>query len=163
MAMKFDNLQNGDIVVWRDAVPDVGRFSYLNIVRILTMSDFGHVSVAWRRPGEILHVEAVIPKVRMSKLPTNANLYAIPINRTVTDSMMSDYFQKQIGLNYSKRDAFYGLIGKIPKEDDRVQCAELTTGFLKSVGIQLSNSYTPSRLVRRLMEQEGVCLHRLIA
>lgn len=163
MAMKIDNLQNGDIIVWRDGVPGVGRLSYLNMVRILTMSDFGHVSVAWRRHNETLHVEAVMPKVRRTRLPVNANLYVLPINKTVTDSMMSDFFDPQIGLEYSVRDAFYGLIGKIPKEDNRIQCAEQATDFLRSIGIHLTDSYTPSRLVRRLMEKEGICLHKLVA
>ena len=162
MAIKYDSLQNGDLIAWHRGPSGSSQFSYLSLVRLFTMFEFGHVSVVWKKNDDIHHVEAVIPKVHRVELPRISGLYALPINRVVTEEHMASFFEKQIGWKYSIRDATYGFLGMIPKEDDRVQCAEQATEFYKSIGIPLTNSYTPSRIVRRLMENENICLQKLI-
>ena len=163
MAVRFNDLRNGDLIVWRNGIQKTGALSYLNVVRILTLSDFGHVSVVWNSNNDIKHIEAAMPKVVHTNLPLKANLYVVPIGREISNDAMSDFFTPQIGWKYSIRDATYGLLGFIPKEDNRVQCAEQATDFYKSLGMNLTNSYTPTKLVRRLMENEGLCLQKIVA
>jgi hypothetical protein len=142
-------------------MPGLSKFSYLNLVRLLTMSDFGHVSIVVRRQSGIRHFEAVMPTIREASIPLQASLYVVPMYLAVTEEQMDAFFGDKVGLKYSARDAIYGLIGKIPKEDNRYQCAELITDFYKLHGVSLADSYTPSRLVRRLVENEDRVLRLL--
>lgn len=159
--MNISDLRNGDLIAWRRGIPGSGKFNYLNLVRLLTMSDFGHVSIVVKRASGPRVFEAVMPKIREASIPRLASIYAIPMNLGLTEEEMDAFFGDKVGLKYSERDAFYWLIGKIPKEDNRYQCAELITDFYKLHDIRLEDSYTPSRLVRRLVENESRVLRLL--
>lgn len=155
------DLQNGDLLIWRKANFSNKSSNYLKLVRLLTSSDFGHVSTVWRKDGEPFHVEAVMPKIRHSFIPLFDELYVIPLNLNASDEVMREFFQDKIGLDYSFFDAICGLLGWTLKDKNRYQCAELKNEFLRYMGLDVGKAYTPNNLVMAVLEQTGLPLLKL--
>lgn len=153
-------LKNGDLIGWRRMENSKKSDFYLNLVRYVTFSEFGHVSIVWNRYGSIGHVEATQPIIRNSSLP-NGEAYVIPMGLNFDDIQMESFFADKLGLKYSVRDAVLGYLGKIPKEEDRYQCAELSLDFYRHFGIDLKDAYTPSRLMRQVMQHTGKPMYHL--
>ena len=53
-----DQIRAGDLLVW-DKSPSNTESIWIKIVRFVTVSDFGHVSVAIREGETLYHVEAI--------------------------------------------------------------------------------------------------------
>lgn len=154
------NLRNGDLIFWRGDNP--GKLmSYLNLVRIATLSDFGHVSIAWPNATSFLHVEATPPVIHRTTLPDHAEVFVTPMNLGLDDQDMHSYFRDKLGKRYSLRDALYGYFGLYSNNNDRWQCAELSEDFLNHHGLSIKGGSTPSRLLQRVMREYGVPLYRL--
>ena len=155
------NLRNGDLIFWRGDSP--GKWmSYLNLVRVATLSDFGHVSIAWPKPEAIQHVEAAQPVIHRTQLPSNAEVFVTPMNLGLCERDMESYFQDKLGKRYSMRDALYGYFGIYSNDLNRWQCAELAEDFCNHHGLSIRGGSTPSRLLHRVMREYGVPLYRLI-
>lgn len=150
-----DNIQSGDLLVWTgDEIGGKDEF-YLKLVRLMTMSDYGHVSIAWKVQDTLYHVEATQPEITFTKVSNKASFYRIPIGIPVSDQQMSSFFDSKLGLKYSFLDAFYAYIGKTLKDEDRWQCVELANYFYRSIGIDVGPVYVPNRFVRALMGKTG--------
>ena len=150
----FNSLQSGDLLVWSwSAKRSKTKIDYLDIVRLLTISDFGHVSVVWNENGTMQHVEAVQPKIHKSYVPLTNGLYVIPMGLQLANADMESFFGDKIGLPYSLMDAFRGWVGFTLKDENKWQCAELTLEFYRAMGLNISGGYTPSRLIRRIMNE----------
>lgn len=155
------DLQNGDLLAWHKTSSPNKSFDYLDLVRILTMSDFGHVSTVWKENNLPFHVEAAMPKITRVLIPTNAEIYVIPLGLNVSDDVMDIFFHDKIGLDYSIYDAWCGLVGWRLSDEKRYQCAELKNEFLRYMGINIGNAYTPGRVVTSILDQTGLPLMRL--
>lgn len=149
--MNLSDLKNGDLLVWRKPSASSLTFPYLHLVRLLCMSDFGHVSIVWRFEERLRHVEATMPKTQVVPVPNDAELFAIPMGLDLEDAHMRDFFDPVIGLPYSIMDAARGLFGLTATSDTSWQCAEQCLEFYRSLGLPLQGAYTPSRLVREVM------------
>lgn len=146
-----DQIQSGDLLVW-DGQGGGKSNLYLRIVRLLTVSDYGHVSIAWRSPDGVLqHVEATQPSIRLAPVTAKDNFYCVPLQLDLTQEQMQNFFKDKLGLPYSFRDAVYAYLGMVPKKDDRWQCVELANEFLKSVGCNMGDVYIPNDFVHKLM------------
>ena len=163
MPKTFDrnDLKNGDLLVWRTPPKRKSFLNYINVVRLFTLSDFGHVSTVWIRDGGFYHIEAVMPKVRLAPIDFTGEVYVIPMDLKITEKEMDDYFKDKIGLKYSLIDASCGLFGLTLKAEDRWQCAELCLKFYRYFKLVINDSFTPSRLVRKLLETYPTSLFRL--
>lgn len=154
MAFTRDMLQNGDLLGWRSFKGTDKSGFYLNLVRVATFSEFGHVSIVWNRNSEVGHVEAARPRIQHNPV-AYGEIYVIPMGLSLSDTDMESFFGDKLGLRYSTRDAIMGYIGQIPKEEDRYQCAELSLEFLRAFGVVLPDAYTPSRLMRQALIHTG--------
>lgn len=154
MQVNKQSLQNGDLIGWRRSGPENKGGFYLNLVRVATFSEFGHVSIVWNKGSVPGHFEAVQPKLQHSEIPQGES-YAIPLGLNLSDSDMQSFFFDKEGLRYSFRDAILGYLGLVPKEEDRWQCAELSLEFLRHFGLKLPDAHTPSRLMRKTLEYTG--------
>ena len=156
-----EHLQNGDLIFWRGDVP--GKvMSYLNLVRFATLSDFGHVSIAWPNADGPCHVEATTPKIHYVTLPQDAEVFVTPLRLGLDNATMANYFADKIGKRYSVLDAVRGYLGLTSAEPDRWQCAELAEDFLNTHGVSMRGGTTPSRLLQRVMHELGAPLYRLV-
>lgn len=151
------DVKTGDILVWDGDSVTGGSSIYLKLVRLLTMSDYGHVSIAWRdaSSGQLFHVEATQPYIRRVLIPDNESFYCIRTDRDVSDASMVDFFHDKIGTKYSFLDAVYAYLGKRPKADNRWQCVELANYFCKHIGIDVPDVYIPNEFVQALMLTTG--------
>lgn len=160
MSYARSELKNGDLLGWRHVhVKNKGEF-FLNVVRIATFSDFGHVSIVWNKDGVPQHVEATQPKIIHRPIP-KGEAFVIPLGLDLSDADMHSFFHDKIGLKYSFRDALMGYLGKIPVEEDRYQCAELSLEFMRMFGCKVPDAYTPSRLMRRTMQHTAKPMYSL--
>lgn len=157
---RFD-LQNGDLLAWRKSSSTNKAIDYLDLVRILTFSDFGHVSTVWNKDGNPFHVEATFPRIERTQIPRGAEIYVIPMGFNASDETMNGFFHDKIGLRYSIYDAWCGLVGWTLKDENRYQCAELKNDFLRYMNLDIGKAYTPSRVVRKVLDQTGLPLLRL--
>ena len=153
--LKRQDLRNGDLVAWRKVSQKGKSDFYLNVVRIATFSEFGHVSIVWNRNNVVGHVEATNPRIHHQAIPESGEAYVIRTGVGLTDGDMDGFFSDKLGLKYSFRDAIMGYLGITPPEENRWQCAELSLEFLRHIGYELPNAYTPSRLVRKTMVYSG--------
>lgn len=156
-----NDLKNGDLLVWRKPIKSKSFLNYLTMVRLFTLSDFGHVSIAWIKEDGYYHVEAVMPVVRIIQIPLDAEIYVIPMSLNLTDKEMEEYFKDKVGLPYSFIDAACGLFGLTLKAENRWQCAELCLKFFRYFKQNIVDSYTPSLLVRKLLETRNTSLFKL--
>lgn len=153
------NIKTGDLLVWSNAPS--GGF-WLKVVRLMTVSDFGHISIAWRIGNDLFHIEAAIPRIRVVKVPSNGSFYIIPMSRIITDPENIDSISEAIGKRYSIMDAIRGYLGIQVKSNDRWQCVELSDEYYTAKGISVDNRFlTPSRYVKRLLEKTGLGLYRV--
>lgn len=155
------DVKTGDMLVWSSPSGSDGGF-WLKIVRFLTVSDYGHVSVAWRQGKELFHVEAVIPKIRVVRVPDNAEFYVLPMVEVVKGSENMEFFNDKIGSEYSVYDAIRAYLGISTRYDERWQCAELTEAYYRDKGLDIDLKFlTPTRLVKKLMSKVNSGLYRV--
>lgn len=152
-SFKKEDILSGDILVWGDVSNGKGSI-YLKLVRLLTISDYGHISIAWRTPaGTLTHVEATQPVIRRSIILPGDTFYCIPTGLNVENEKMEKFFRGKLGSPYSFRDAVFSYLGLLPKEDNRWQCVELANVFCKEFGIDLGDVYIPNEFVRAMMDK----------
>lgn len=150
-----DDIQSGDILVWGETNSTAKSDFYLRLVRALTVSDYGHISIAWRSAGTLHHVEATQPCIRKTRILSKDAFYCIPLGLGVSEEGMQSFFAKKIGLKYSLRDAIYAYLGLTPKADDRYQCVELANYFCRTYGINVGDVFVPGDFVRAVMDKTG--------
>ena len=148
----FSDLKTGDLLVWGKAPVQRKTLNYLDIVRVATTSNFGHVSVVWDEGPKPSHVEAVKPVIVKRKIMKSNGLYVIPMGLSISDKEMSEFFWDKLGLKYGTLDAFRAWIGITLKDENKWQCAELSLAFYRHFGLKLSDAFTPRELVRTIME-----------
>jgi len=152
--MKIDEVQSGDVLAWSSN----SKVSYLKlcegIIRFFTMSEFCHVGVALRINDKLYVLEAVEPEVSLTDITDTNDFYCIPMNIMWTDGY-EVLLKEHLGNTYSIMDAIRGYLGKPSTNNNRWQCAELVNDFYKKIGIDLGNSYTPSKLIKEVMSVTG--------
>lgn len=159
-----DSIKTGDLLAWSEYTGEHTSF-WLNTVRFLTMSEFGHVSVAWRIGGRLYHVEAVIPRIRVVPVPEHASFFHLPLSDEFpNEPVMEDFFNDKIGSPYSIHDAIRAYLGLSVKADNAWQCAELALAYYTDQGLDLCpRAITPSRIVYAALDEYGVPLMRINA
>lgn len=159
-----DDIKTGDLLAWSDYSKEHSTF-WLKLVRLATMSEFGHVSVAWRQGEQLFHVEAVMPFIRVVPVPEGESFFYIPMSRFLkTPPRMSEFFSDKIGQRYSVLDAVKAYLGIATQHDNNWQCAELSNAFYAEHGVDLgSKAMTPSRVVYAALDECGASLMRINA
>lgn len=157
------SIRTGDLLVWDKAYGDGDGSIWLKIVRFATMSNYGHVSVARRdENGELFHIEAVMPKIRESKIPKGAKFFMIPLADKINNPDDVSFLTSKVGTTYGLLDAIRAYLGLSLSDDDRWQCAELTQEFYRLKGLDMGvKSPTPSRLVKAALSVSKAGLFRV--
>lgn len=156
----FEDIKSGDLLIWTgDDVEGKSQF-YLKLVRFMTVSDYGHISIAWRKDNILYQVEATQPAIRMNRVSPTEPFYHIPVPVTPTEEQMKAFFDDKIGLKYSFLDAIRGYLGITLAKDDRWQCVELANHFYKSLGLDFGEIYVPNKFIKRMMSKTGSPLVR---
>lgn len=163
MTQFFDRskLKNGDLLVWHKTSSGKKLFNALEIVRILTSSEFGHASVVWIKDGNPWHVEATMPYVRLMPISSNAEVFVVPMNLEAGEVALASFYYDKIGLSYSRIDALCALMGWTVRADDRWQCAELCLAFYRYMGLMIPDAFTPGRLVLEILKSQDTYLRKL--
>lgn len=148
------SLETGDLLVWGTTADSKGKkFNYLNLVRLLTISNFGHVSIVIKENNQLSHVEAVQPFIRLIPIFPSNELYVIPMGLGDRHEDIKDFFREKIGLPYSTMDAIRAWLGITLKDEDKWQCAELCLELYRSLSLDIPNAFTPNDLVKTIMRE----------
>ena len=159
--VQLKDLKNGDLLVWEKAL-DTTKFNYLKLVRLATYSNFGHVTVVWKKPGGLFQVDASKPVISLEKVKNFPGLFVIPTGSFVSDEEMKSFFDDKIGLEYGTMDAIRAWLGLVLADENKWQCAELCLWFFRSLGFELSDAYTPKELVYELMTKYNMPLYKVL-
>lgn len=155
--LEFGDIKTGDLLAW-SASPS-GEDIWIKLVRLLTMSNFGHVSVAWVIDGRLFHVEAVIPKIQIKEIPKDSQFYYVPMPLSRSSGADMTFFNDKVGMRYSFMDALRAFLGLTTKSDDHWQCAELVHAYYESKGVTLNaRSMTPTNIVDAALEHSQLFL-----
>lgn len=154
-------INSGDLLVWSKDTRGRGKSSFfLNLVRLMTRSEYAHTAIAWRIDGRLFAVDATIPYVRLMPITNKDEFYHIPMN-VAWDKNCEKFLLDKIGLSYSFLDGLRAFLGKTVQENDDWQCAELCTYFYREVGIELGEAYTPSKVVKSAMSVRDTYLRKI--
>lgn len=159
--VQLKDLKSGDLLVWEKAL-DTTKFNYLKLVRLATYSNFGHVTVVWRKPEGLYQVDASKPVISLEKVKNFPGLFVVPIEAAISDEEMQNFFSDKIGLEYGTMDAIRAWLGLVLSDEDKWQCAELCLWFFRSLGFNLSDAYTPKELVYELMTKYNLPLYKVL-
>lgn len=147
----FKDLRNGDLLVWEDPPENSSKVSFSKFVRLLTISNFGHVSVVVVNKDFFGHIEATIPVIHISEIPKTGTAYVIPMGLDLSFDDVMVFFKDKLGLKYGFGDAIRAWFGFTLKDENKWQCAELCLFFYRSLGLVIPDAFTPKDLVRELM------------
>ena len=149
------DIKTGDLLIWTgDNSGGKGDF-YLKLVRFFTMSDYGHVSTAWKIGETLYHVEATQPEIALNRVSFDQTFYHIPMCLEIENSHMQEFFGDKLGLKYSFIDAVCGYLGITLQDEDKWQCVELCNHFYKFMGLDVGEIYVPNKFIRAVMEKTG--------
>lgn len=142
-------IRNGDLLMWSESNDKVGFFSglLLKLVRLMTMSDYGHVGIALWLNNELFVIEAVSPRIRLMPLKRAKSFYHVPVHIDWKKEY-KDWLLDKVGIPYSFADALRAYFGKEVLYDERMQCVELANEFYKFTGLDFrAERLTPGKFV----------------
>lgn len=147
-----DNIKTGDIVVFSATkIKDISSF-FSYIVRLFTMSEYNHIGVVWVTNGRHFVIEAQIPEVKITPLKNMGEFYHIPMDLIVNEEHLELLFEK-IGEPYSMFEAVRAYFKKNNTDNHNWICVELIDYFLFIMDVKIGKIYTPSDVVRKLIQQ----------
>lgn len=145
-------IQTGDLLAW-----DSDRYTgwsklVISFIRVMTLSEYGHVGVAFVDNGKVFVLEAVNPKVRIQPISAGTKLYVVSMNLRSTESLQR-IMQGYLGCQYSIMDCIRAYLGLTTKRDDNWQCAELANDVYQQLGVELKpKRVTPSGMVHAALQ-----------
>lgn len=152
-----DYIREGDLLIWGSNDSSWLSSFFLYIVRLFTMSNYAHVSVAVDMFGKIGTVEATLPEVRAVRLRDCDEFYVIPMGVEMTAELRELLISK-LGMKYGLLDAIRAYLGMKNLDKTRYQCAELTHEFYEAAGIVLGDKLTPNAIVQEALKRGGTGL-----
>lgn len=146
-------IRSGDLLAWSHTSWKSWYDMKIQIVRLLTQSEYCHVGVAWVTGGRVFALEAVQPRVRIFPLSKLTPFYWLPMNAQWAQKT-EEYALSIIGDPYSEEQAIKAFFKMLKAgEDANWQCAEYVQSVLKNDGIDLGEIVTPSALVLAAQER----------
>ena len=154
-------IKSGDLLAWSHRGWGSWYDLQIQAVRIFTRSEYCHVGVAWVIGGRVFVLEAVKPLVRIFPLSKLLPFYWLPLDAPwCVDA--EELALSHIGEPYSTLQAINGFLQNLtPGEDSQWQCAEYVATVLRTNGVDLGDTITPSALV--LAAQNRGAVMRLLA
>ena len=144
-------IKSGDLLAWDSGSGSIFNTITLFIIKVVTLSPYVHVGVAWKTAGRLFVIEAGLDGVKISPLSKKKNFYHIAMDVKWTTAH-DCFLLNKVGESYSVSDAIRGALGLLESHyDHKWQCAELATAFYSYLGMDLGDSYTPAKLVDVLL------------
>lgn len=141
-------IQTGDLLAWGyiDA-KGFGRY-VRGFVQMMTLSTYSHVGIAYVK-DDILHViEAVEPCISINRIDLEDTFYVVPMNISNTTNL-EDIANDYVGKKYSLLDCVRGYLGVSTDDNNRWQCAELSTEIYRRLGHDIKpRRLTPQEVVQ---------------
>ncbi len=139
-------IKTGDILAW--TYRDWGSFHsiMMQIVRIFTKSEYGHVGIAWVHAGRVFVIDSTVPKVRIVPLSNFLPAYVIHMEQPLYKEALERAFELVGKGKYSVLEAIKSYFG-MNKNPDAWQCAEFVQEVLYTNGTDLNCSDTPTEVV----------------
>lgn len=154
-----ENIRSGDLLIWSDDDYSAISSAILKTVRVLTVSDYGHLGIAIRVLNKLFVVEATMPSIRLVPVSDKEEFYHVPMSISWTTNC-EDYLISKLGLPYSILDDIRAYFGLIAENDDKYQCAELVREFyIKCCNLPISHNYIPKTLIKELLQLTGSSIH----
>lgn len=139
-------LKSGDLLAWSHRSLKSWYDVKIQIVRMVTRSEYSHVGICWVAAGRVWVIEAVEPCVRIYPLSKLGEFYhtPLPMNWTIT---VEDAALEHIGTEYLQLDAVRAFFDKL--EAGKVtECAALVQVVAMSGGVYLGARVTPDAIMR---------------
>lgn len=154
-----NKIKTGDLLIWSDNYGSFLSKLFLSIVRFFTRSEFAHVGIAIVKEDRLYVLEATIPEIQLIPVSSLDEFYHLPLYLDLepNDDRLGFLYDK-IGLPYSMIDAVKAYLGITNLSNKKWQCAELANKFYKHIGLNFGRSYTPTKLVNRIMKETGYSL-----
>ena len=147
-------IKSGDVLAWNHRSWSTWYDIKIQLVRIVTRSEFIHTGTAWVIGGRIFVIESVIPYVRIVPLSNLLDCYWIPMGLENEWNSVEDYALNFVGrAEYSQVKATLQMVkDSSPVDNSRWFCSKLTNELLRKIGIQsCRHPVTPSALVDHLL------------
>jgi hypothetical protein len=147
-------IKSGDVLAWNHRSWKSWYDIKIQIVRILSRSEFIHTGTAWVIGDRIFVIESVIPHVRIVPLSNLLECYWIPMDLGDEWDSIEDYALRFIGKGpYSQTESILQMIkDDSPIENNKWFCSKLTNELLRKMGIKsCTHPVTPSALVDHLL------------
>jgi hypothetical protein len=148
------HIKSGDLL----AFSHVGWGSWyawkIQIVRMMTRSEFSHVAIAWVIGGRVFALEAVIPLVRIYPLSKLGDFYHLPLNTHW--NWAEEFAMAHVGTPYSQLKAIRAFFKPV-LHDGVTECAEYASDVLLMAGVDLGPIATPTAVVRAAQMQGSPC------
>ena len=156
--MKYSDIRNqiksGDVLAWNHRSWRSWYDIKIQMVRILSRSEFIHTGTAWVVGGRVFVIESVIPYVRIIPLSSVLDCYWIPMDLEDKWSSVEDYALNFIGKGpYSQTESILQMVkDSSPAENNKWFCSKLTNELLRKMEVQsCAHPVTPSALVDHLL------------
>lgn len=152
---KRDLIQSGDLLVW-STTNNEAFWTYRSLVRFFTRSDYAHVAVAVLIANRVMIVDVAVPRIKIRPLSEMSDCYLIKMGLDWNPSLEQKLLS-YVGKRYSLLQAVMSYFTK-PFKDDKWQCVEVAKDFYTFAGIEIDSDYTPSGLVKAILNMSNKCL-----
>lgn len=141
-------IQSGDVLAWSHRGWTSWYDIKIQLVRLVTRSEYSHVGIAWAFGGRVFVIESVTPVIRIMPLSNLLPCYWINTGASWgTDA--EEFALSLVGKGeYSQWEAIMAFFGKNSKLNDRWQCAEFVKAVLARCRVFLRGKDTPSDMVQ---------------
>lgn len=161
----ISNIKNGDLLIWSESNDKAGFFSdiLLKLVRLMTLSDYGHVGIALWLNDRLFVIEAVSPRIRLIPLARTKGFYHMPVGLE-WKNWYTDWLLDKVGIPYSFSDAIRAYLGKEVLKDGHMQCVELANEFYTFTNTHINaKRLTPSSFVEAIHSFTGKGIYKVSA
>lgn len=147
-----DKIKSGDVLAWTHRASWFSSWYdfKVNFVRLVTMSEYSHVGIAWVFQGRVFVIESVTPFVRIVPLSNLLPAYVLTGKGELTEEQLNKAIELVGVGKYSIPEAMIAFLDKNDIHNDKWECAE----FVKYV-LDLDCTATPAKVVQKMQEGDS--------
>lgn len=148
---KRSQIKSGDLLAWSHRVPPWRSWHDFKVwaVRLVQMSEYSHVGIAYWEDGRLYVLEAVTPRPRKVLLSESLPCYHTNLNLHWTNSayaLAMDYTHNA-AYEYSAWEAIKAFFGLNSRRNKRIECGELAMTLIERCGVFLDCRDIPADIV----------------
>lgn len=144
-------IKTGDLIAFSNGSWTNWHDIQVNLVRMLTRSEYSHVAIAWVVYDRVLLLEAVGAGVRIYPLSNDLPCYWIPKPTELSDKALT-WALSIMGEKYSKWEAIKAFFGKVNLGHNKLwECAEFVLVTYNLDEEYLKALATPTSVVKEAL------------